>query len=108
MEIKTKFDVEDTLVFLTTNDAILNGSSGNPNKPFVCEGIVDSIGFEFKHGKPTTVYNVMVRELGRDGYKWVEVDEKWCAPDATQLGLDVTHRFRFHGVKEPLTKKKRR
>ena len=108
MEIKTKFNVGDTLVFLTTNTSFINYSDMDYNKTFVCEGIVESIRFELKHGKQEIVYTVKVRDAARQGNKWIDVDEQWCAPDVVQLGQDVSNRFNVHRLKEPALGKKKK
>ena len=108
MEIKTKFNVEDRLFFLTTDHHILNRSDGDYNKPYVCEGIVDSVRFELRHGNQEIVYGIKVREGGHDGFKWISVNEKWCAPDIVQLGLDVSSRFKVHHITEPKQKKRKK
>jgi hypothetical protein len=107
MEIKTKFDVGDTLVFLTTDTSFMNYSDNDYNKAFVCEGIVESIRFELKHGKQEIVYTVKVRNATRQGHNWIDVNEQWCAPDVVQLGQDVSNRFNVHRLKETVIKKKR-
>jgi hypothetical protein len=113
MEIKTRFNVEDTVFFLTTTQDILAMGDHPQNKPFVCEGIVTSFRIGYQYEKLVISYTVKVRN-GRcnDGsinWKWMEVEEGWLAPDLVQLGQNVSNRFRVNAlVKENEKKKKRR
>jgi hypothetical protein len=110
MEIKTKFNVDDTVFFLTTTDRIMNFGELADNKPYVCEGIVDSFDITYKHEKLVITYAVKVRESrgsGEDGLHWMYVEEDWCAPDIIQLGQNVSNRFRVNFI-NPLKAKKKK
>jgi len=110
MDIKTKFNKDDTVYFLTTTDRILHFGDTKENKPYICEGIVDSIDISYKHGKLVITYAVKVREprgSGEDGLHWMDVQEDWCAPDLVQLGQNVSNRFRVNHMNPKKSKKKK-
>lgn len=98
MEIGTKFNVNDTVYFLTTTKRILHFGDDNENKPYVCEGVVQSIDVSFRNEKLVIEYVVKARSGryndGSNNYEWMKVQEDWLAPDLTQLGLNVTNRFK--------------
>ena len=108
MDIKTRFDVEDKVFFLTTDDRILNFGKESYNKPYVCEAIVDRVNIDFRDKKLRITYTVKTRDPHADGWRWVDVEEDWCAPDLVQLGQNVTNRFRVNAIENKSEKKKRR
>lgn len=112
MDIKTKFSKDDKVFFLTTHPDILLIGENAHNKPYVCEGIVDSIAIAYKHDKLIITYTVKVRSGayndGSINYKWVDVQEPWCAPDLVQLGVNVSERFKVNVLKPETKKRKKR
>lgn len=112
MDIKTRFNVEDKIFFLTTNNDIIRMGDSSSNKPYVCEGIVTGFEINNKYEKMVITYTVKVKNGmcsdGSTNWKWVEVEEPWCAPDLVQLGVNVSERFRVNALPEERKKKKRR
>jgi len=112
MDIKTKFNVDDTVFFLTTTQDIFAMGDHPQNKPFVCEGVVTSFRIGYKYEKLGITYTVKVRN-GRCAdnsinWKWMEVEEGWLAPDLVQLGQDVSNRFKVNRLVRDGEKKKKR
>jgi hypothetical protein len=101
MEIKTKFNPKDIVYFLTVIADNLDDSSRTLKKgeAFVCKAEVGDIeittGYE---GKYNIVYSLYIRI--ENGTRQVHIHEDFCAPDPTQLGLDVTNRYYKSGEKK--------
>jgi hypothetical protein len=95
MEIKTKFNIGDNVYFLTSNKKHLDDKCVlNDGEVFVC--CAEVIGIKIDVGNEK---NLDIEYLVYDGNKWNKIYEKFCAPDPTQLGLDVTNRYYLSGKK---------
>ncbi len=89
MEIKTKFNKKDKVVFLTANPDHLGDQNWYPEEDeiFICEGTVSAIKVDIRNDKVNIIYSVIV--YGRSGNKWVDVHETMLASCIKQLGIDV-------------------
>ena len=110
MDITTKFNVEDKVYFLTTNHEILNFGEHYANKPYVCEGVVTGLRTEYKNDRLAIIYSIRVNNGrcsdGSTNWKWMDIEEDWCAPDLVQLGQNDSNRFKVNRLPEEKKKKK--
>ena len=94
MEIKTKFNIKDTVYFLTANQDYLDNDERTLKlgEVFVCKGEVGQIDIHCNYTEThDNVCSVYIRVP--NGTKQVQVHEDFCAADPTQLGVDVTNRY---------------
>jgi hypothetical protein len=89
MEIKTKYNIGDHIYFLTwCQDHLDDNAEVNHGDIFVCEAKVMRIKTILDGNEINTTYSVCSARN-----KWDKIDEKFCAPDPTQLGLDVSNKY---------------
>lgn len=93
MEIKTKFNTKDVVYFLTSyQDFLDNEKTLKLGEVFVCKGEVEQIDIQYNYNETyNIIYSVRIKVF--NGTKSVQVDENFCAPDPTQLGVNVTNRY---------------
>lgn len=94
MEIKTKFNTKDIVYFLTANQDYLDNAEKTlkVGEVFVCKGEIGQIDIQCDYIEShDIVYSVYIKVL--NGTKLVRVYEDFCAPDPTQLGVNVTNRY---------------
>jgi len=90
MEIKTKYNEEEVVYFLTKNTDLCDRDVYSKiGEVFICEAIIISISIDVEDGK-TEITN----HLQTTGTRaFIKIDENFCAPDITQLANDVANRY---------------
>jgi hypothetical protein len=104
MEIKTKYNEDDVIFFLTRDSKYAKGAFNTYLKEgevFAVEAVVKKINIKVGDGKIHILNNVKAVVCG----EWLEIHEDFCAPDIVQLGNDVSNRYRVASTKQ---KKKKR
>lgn len=93
MEIKTKFNIKDIVYFLTTNQDYLDNAEKTlkVGEVFVCKGEIGQIDIQYNNESHDIIYSVYIKVLNET--KLIRVHENFCAPDLTQLGVNVTNRY---------------
>jgi len=100
MKIETKFNSKDIVYFLTVNHDNLDDCNRTlkTGELFVVKGEVGRISITGNFGgECEVVYEVYINV--NNGVKTVNVHEDFCAPNPTQLGVDVTYRYYLSGEK---------
>ena len=95
MEVKTKFNTKETVYFLTNSTDYLDDTDYRLKKGevYVCKGEVCGIKIIGDYnGNYDVIYEIIVMAYGCSKKK-VEIHENFCAPDTTQLGINVTNRY---------------
>lgn len=98
MEIKTKFNTKDIVYFLTANQDYLDNAEKTlkVGEVFVCKGEVGQLEIQcYNNESHDIICSVYIRIL--NGTKLVRIHEDYCAPDPTQLGVNVTNRYYLSG-----------
>lgn len=101
MEIKTRYDVKDTVYFLTTIQSYHDEPEPllKQGELFVCKAEIGSIDIKANYnGKYDIIYSVYIR-ISSGGTRNIKVHEDFCAPNHVQLGLDVQNRYYKSGEK---------
>ncbi len=101
MEVKTKYNPKDIVYFLTESSDYLDDCNRTlkEGEVFVCKGEVGHVDIAVHYGNEYDIcYNIYIKV--QNGMKQVEVHEDFCAPDPTQLGLNVTNRYYMSGEKK--------
>lgn len=94
MEIKTRFDTKETVYFLTANQDYLDNAQKTlkVGEVFVCKGEIGQIDIQSNYDNNNNIVcSIYIRVL--NGIRLVQVHEDFCAPDPTQLGVNVTNRY---------------
>lgn len=104
METKTKFDIEDTVCFLSADDCLYDGHTNNKwikeNEIFVVVGMIHEIKIE-TGGSGSVGITYRIRVIPNNSKEqWLWLPEEMLSPDIVQLGIDVSKRFYVSGVRE--------
>lgn len=94
MEIKTRFNTEDIVYFLTAESDYLDNveKTLKVGEVFVCKGEVGEIDIKYNNNENyDIVCSVYIKVL--NGIRQVQIHEDFLAPDPTQLGVNVTNRY---------------
>jgi len=94
MKVKTKFDVGDTVYFLSAEPDYIDQNNSDHHlkigEVFVIKGKVGNIHITGKsENKYDVEYRVCIRALG--GVNEIGVHESMCASDIVQLGVNVSN-----------------
>lgn len=94
MEIKTRFNTKDIVYFLTTNQDYLDNTEKTLKigEVFVCKGEVGQLEIFCNNNENHDIVCSIYINV-HNGTKMVRVHENFCAPDPTQLGVNVTNRY---------------
>jgi len=101
METKTKFDVNDTVCFLSADSKLYDGHVNNTylkeNEIFVAIGMIYDIKIETGgNNRINITYKVKVHPNNNPEH-WLWLPEEMCSPDIVQLGIDVSKKFYVSG-----------